>query len=221
MKLLSVRFIPLLVLPLLFYSCAKKETVALVTQIVVDYVEGDVLIDGEVAVAGQKLDAKFTVQTGEASYCAVIFDAKNIMHIDAETVASVDLGQAVKQVTLERGIIASAFRKLDQVAGSDGDGFRLTTPTAVAGVRGTVFFVKAESEESSYVCACNGVLHISDDDGDNDRLVESAHHAAFRYVQEGDGVASSVAPLLFHTDEMMELGAARIGETIDWTTVGP
>ena len=81
--------------------------------------------------------------------------------------------------------------------------------------------MKAESEESSYICACNGILHLQDEAGGNDQIVESAHHAAYRYIDRDGEIVTESAPVLFHTDEMMELGASRIGETIDWTTVGP
>ena len=143
------------------------------------------------------------------------------MHIDADTVASIDLASATKEVRLEKGVFASALRKLDRMASGDGESFKLVTQTAVAGVRGTIFFVKAEDEGSTYVCTCNGELHVEDPDGGNERDVAAAHHEAYWYRSSDEGVGSERTEFLFHTDEMMERGAALIGETIDWATVGP
>ena len=201
-------------------SCTKTEYVGPIVDVVLEYTEGTVQIDGETAVAGQKLKPKFTVSTGDDSYCAVIFNRKNIMHVDANTFAEVDLGKAVKRVKLHRGVLASALRKLDRIA-EDDEGFKLETPIAVAGVRGTVFFVNVESDSRSYICTCNGILRTADAEGGNDLLVASAHHTAYRYLDRGGSFAAESAPFLYHSDEMMELGAARIGEKIDWTTVGP
>ena len=219
MKLRYVPSVILIGLLVVCASCTRTESSGVIVDVLVEYVEGDVTIDDKPAVAGQKLEANFTVQTGDSSYCAIVFNKRNIMHIDAGSFAVIDLGKTIKEVKLERGVFASALRNIEKSI--DGDRFVVTTPTAVAGVRGTVFFVKVENEESSYICTCNGILHINDADGDNDQMVASAHHTAFRYLARDGDIDTEGATMLYHTDEMMELGASRIGESIDWSTVGP
>jgi hypothetical protein len=49
--------------------------------------------------------------------------------------------------------------------------------------------------------------------------VEAAHHKAFRYSLVNSSISVSDAGLLYHTDQMMELGAAKIGYKIDWTRI--
>ena len=187
----------------------------------VDYVLGSATINGEPAVAGETIPAVFTVITEADSSVGIIFDEKNILHIDAATEAYIDLAADVRGVELRRGTLASALRKLSQVTKAEPERFRVKTPSAVAGVRGTVFFVKVEDASASYVCTCNGSTSLRDSRGQNTHDVEAAHHKAWRFTLQEEGVAASEAPMLYHTDQMMELGAQRIGETIDWSRVGP
>jgi hypothetical protein len=49
--------------------------------------------------------------------------------------------------------------------GANGQGFLVRTPSAVAGARGTSFFMKVESATSTYVCACNGAMQVLGSDG--------------------------------------------------------
>jgi hypothetical protein len=201
-------------------GCRKTEQTAPNVTVRVDYVNGEVSIDGRTVEPGAAVKAVFTVKTGAASACGIIFNEKNILHVDENTEAYVDLASDLKRVDLRRGTLASALRKLAALSSAEEERFRVSSPTAVAGVRGTVFFVKVEDQGSTYLCTCNGVLHLRDRQDGNARRVESAHHEAYRFSKSGDAYSSSGAPMEYHTDQMMELGAARIGETIDWTTVG-
>lgn len=186
----------------------------------VDYVAGDVRIDGNPVEVGAVIKPVFSVSTGVGSTVGIIFDEKNILHVDEQTDAYIDLTADVRSVEIRRGTLASALRRLGQVTTKDPERFRVKSPSAVAGVRGTVFFVRVEDPEHTYVCTCNGSVHLRDAQEANPFLVEAAHHEAYRFVQGPDGVTSvSPAEMAYHTDQMMELGAARIGETIDWTRV--
>jgi hypothetical protein len=111
--------------------------------------------------------------------------------------------------------------RLQELAGSPS--FEVRTHTAVGGVRGTVFFVSVESEESTYICTCNGETDLSGSSDDADRAdrastaVDADYHTAYRFVQEGATVSYQSAPLLYHTDEEMDTLAAKIGVTIPWS----
>lgn len=84
------------------------------------------------------------------------------------------------------------------------------------GVRGTAFFVEAESEDSTYVCTCNGRLSLTNVESGRSRRVRADHHKAYRFVRVGEAVERRTAPMQSHTDEEMEEVAAVIGSTIEW-----
>jgi hypothetical protein len=201
-------------------ACQREGTAPRTASARVDYVNGEVTIDGSAVAAGAVIRPAFTVVTGPASNCGIIFDEKNILHVDENTDATIDLSADVRNVSLRRGMLASALRKLTRVSTRELERFRVSTPSATAGVRGTVFLVKVENDTSSYVCDCNGVLDIRDAGNGNAQHVEAAHHKAVRLTRSGDGYSASAAGLEYHTDQMMELGLARIGETVDWSRVG-
>ena len=201
-------------------ACQKAPPGARTTSARLDYVNGEVSIDGVAVEAGATIKPTFAIETGAASNCGIIFDEKNILHVDENTEAYIDLAADVRNVEIRRGMIASALRKLSLVSAHEPERFRVSSPAAVAGVRGTVFLVRVEDDAKTYLCDCNGVLDIRDASGGNARKVEAAHHKAFRYTRSGAVVTSAEADLQYHTDQMMEMGAARIGETIDWRKVG-
>lgn len=217
MKLRSI--LPLIAVLAALSACRKSGETLRTSSARVDYVNGEVEVNDAAVSPGDVIPPVFSVVTGPDSSVGIIFDEKNIMHIDAQTEAYIDLASDVRSVELRRGTLASALRKLAQVTTKEPERFRVKTPTTVAGVRGTVFFVKVEDPATTYVCTCNGTLHLGDSRLANPFDVTSAHHEAHRFTLAADTVTSAAAPMLYHTDQMMELGAQRIGETIDWTKV--
>ena len=95
----------------------------------------------------------------------------------------------------------------------------MRTPSAVAGVRGTSFFMKVESPTSTYVCACNGVVQVLGADGSLLKELVGSHHKGVRIQEAGGAPQLTDAPLLYHTDADLEKVAADIGYTIDWNVV--
>jgi hypothetical protein len=178
------------------------------------YMEGEVWIDGAVAQIGTELPAKASIRTGPASYCDIVFDGKNAVRITQNAQATLDFGASPIDVQLEKGGVTSVLRKLAAASGSDA--FRVRTPSAVAGVRGTSFCVWSDGKET-YICACNGTVHTIDAKGGNESILAAAHHTATVYTPAGESYSAQAAGMLHHTDESVESVAARIGEKIDWT----
>jgi hypothetical protein len=178
------------------------------------YLEGDVKIDGSAAEIGRELGTKSTIETGNASSCDIVFDEKNAIRVGENTVADLDFSSIVKEVSLKKGSLTSVLKKLAQVAGKDS--FRVNTATAVAGVRGTTFFVWAD-DSSSYICACNGSVHTIDAEGANEQSLVSAHHLARYYTKKSGRIFVTQAGFERHSDASEESLAARIGEKIDWS----
>jgi len=179
------------------------------------YLEGEVSLDGKPAEIGQIVAPGALVATGPEGFCEIRFGEKNIFQIMPDTLAKVSLDQGIGRIDLEKGALALLLNRL-AVLGGDEE-FQVTTPVAIAGVRGTAFFVKVESETSTYICACNGSLDTLDASGTTEVPLSSQHHMALRYSLDGAGqVVTSSPGLLYHDDEDMEALAGRIDETIAW-----
>jgi len=181
---------------------------------VVVFFEGDVRIDGRQAEIGAVLAAKALIETGSGASCEIVFDRKNALRVGQNAVASLDFSGPVKQVSLTKGGLTSVLRKLGKASG--GDRFRVTTPTVVAGVRGTSFCIWVD-ESSTYVCACNGSVRTIDAKGSNAQDLSAAHHVARNYVSKDGAIEVSPAGVEHHSDASVESLAARIEERLDWS----
>jgi hypothetical protein len=178
------------------------------------FFEGEVKVDGEMAEIGRELGIKTRIETGKGASCEIVFDGKNAIRIGQDSKAVLDFTGIVKELRLERGGATSVLRKIGKIAGKDS--FRVRTPAAVAGVRGTSFCVWA-GDASTYVCACNGEIRTIDAAGSNELRLKSAHHAGRYYARKGSAYYVAPAGLEYHDDAGIESLAARIGESIDWS----
>jgi hypothetical protein len=178
------------------------------------FFEGEVRIDGVPAEIGAGVGTRALVETGTGATCEIVFDRRNVVRVGQEAVAVLDFAGPRKDVELRKGGLTSVLRKLGKVAGADS--FRVSTPTAVAGVRGTSFCVWVD-ENSSYVCACNGSVRTIDDLGSNEQTLSSPHHVARTYTREGGSIAVAPAGVEHHSDASVESLAARIGEKVNWS----
>jgi len=195
-------------------QAASPAPAAAASRAKVVFFEGEVKIDGMAAEIGRKLGDKADVETGPNASCDIVFDGKNAVRVGQSSSVLLDFSGIVKEVSIKKGGLTSVLRKLRQVA--DSDSFRVTTPTAVAGVRGTSFCVWVE-EGLTYVCACNGSVRTIDASGANALDLSAAHHTAREYTKKGAATFVTNAGIEHHSDASVESLAARIGEKIDWT----
>lgn len=189
---------------------AKSRVVELV------FFQGDVLINGEAPELGDKLGTGFSVKTGPGARCDIVFDGGNALSVGQNAFVKLDFSQVAVAVDVERGGLSSVLKKLDRIAGNES--FQVKTATAVAGVRGTSFCVWVGAD-STYVCACNGVVRTIDAMGGNEQTLEAAHHSAKLYSRTGSGITAEAAGMLHHDDALLQTVADRIGYRIDWTEV--
>ncbi|MBN1834714.1 MAG: FecR domain-containing protein [Spirochaetales bacterium] len=182
---------------------------------VIEYVEGDVLLNRGRAEIGQEVPLGAVIQTAEGSICEVVFAGKNIFRIEPLSTARIEIEEGRGLIDLQKGALAAVFYKLQRLSASGG-AFRLQTPTAVAGVRGTAFYIRVETPERTYICTCNGRTRLSDIGESFRREVTSDHHKALRFVRQGTVIKAVQAPLLYHDDPLMDGLAARIGARIPW-----
>ena len=89
----------------------------------------------------------------------------------------------------------------------------------MAGVRGTCFLVKVEDDNNTYICCCNGSIHLEGTAGEFTRNLAAPHHREVRVTKSATGLSMAAAPMLYHSDADVEAIAARIGEKIDWTKI--
>jgi hypothetical protein len=181
----------------------------------IEYLEGEVLLNGDNAEIGQEVPLGATIETAESSYCEVVFAGRNIFRIEPLTVVRIEIEERQGTIDLRQGAVAAVFQKLQRIRSSGGS-FRLRTPTAVAGIRGTVFYIRVEDRHDTYICTCNGATRLSDIGETFRRYVRADRHKALRFSQEGDRITAAPAPLLYHDNPSMDALAARIGVRIPW-----
>jgi hypothetical protein len=181
------------------------------------YIEGDVTMNGSPASIGDQVLPGVVLTTAKDSLCQIVFNTKNIVHMAAGTILRFDPKILSNGATLQKGAVAMVLRNL--AAKGDELRFSIRTSSAVAGVRGTCFFIAVEDENNTYICACNGSIHLTGDGGQVPKDLASSHHQEVRVTRSASGISVNTAPLLYHTDADVEAIAARIGEKIDWTKI--
>ncbi len=207
-------FLALLTLVVVAVCVAQKSAPASLSRATVVFFEGAVKVDGAAPEIGMALASKVLVETGPGASCEIVFDGKNAIRVSQNAVAALDFSGIIKEVSLKKGGLTSVLRKLGKITGSDS--YRVDTPTAVAGVRGTCFCVWVD-EKSTYVCACNGTVRTIDTKGSNEQILSASHHIARNFVKKGDGIGMAPAGVEHHSDASVESLATRIEEKLDWT----
>ena len=175
------------------------------------YLEGEVTVNNASVEIGDPVLDSDIVATGPDSYCEIVFGGKNVFRLEENTVADIDWSGS--SVNINKGAIGAVFTKLEAVVASE-DVFSVKTPTAVAGVRGTVFYIKVEDPENTYICICNGELDLGETY--KDLNVAADHHKAYRFTGTGDSVSYTSAGMLYHDDPKMESIAQNIDYSIPW-----
>lgn len=209
---MSARFRAVAVCALVFAASAASATA---TPGRVVYLEGEVTVNRAAARVGQEVPAGATVRTGPASVCEISWGDRNIIQVQQATVVVLQTARLSPGLWLREGSIAAVLNKLDGITGRDG--FRVRTPSAVAGVRGTVFFVKVEDAANTYVCACNGAVDVSRGARLEAELA-SGRHMARRFTRDGLATRVTSPGLLYHDDALMDGLARKIGYAVPWGT---
>lgn len=82
--------------------------------------------------------------------------------------------------------------------------FVVRTPTAVAAVRGTDFYVGVDSDGATDVCICKGAVEVSAK-GMKTVPMTAENHLNWRFVKNGSGVSGAKAPMRGHTDAELDV----------------
>lgn len=210
---MNIRVIYILIFSLIITSgCMKQNTNQ--TNIRLLSYKGNVLVDGKSAMLNQVLPTTVSVKTSENSFCYIIFNDLNIIRIFPDTEIVINFNEKLKEINLNQGGVGQVLRKLQK---SDGEVYRITTPTSVIAVRGTTFLVKCINKNETYVCDCNGRIDVSDKELDQKKTIQAVHHEAVVVTKENNIIKIKPAGMLFHNDSDIENLASLINQKIDWT----
>ena len=178
----------------------------------IEYLEGEVSVDGVPAEIGASIPAGARISTGADGMVDIVFGSGNALRIEEDTLLTLDLQDPAEGIDISRGTIAAVFEGLQSLGTGPDDTFRVRAPTTVAGVRGTVFFVKIENPQSTYVCTCHGELEFVDDN----LVVRAARHDATRFIADNGEVRVEDALDLYHDSQSLNAVADIVGVTIAW-----
>lgn len=165
-------------------------------------VEGKVTLNGQAAREEMAIGATDTIETGPASRAVVTLGPGSAIEIREK--AKVTLGSSARKKISARVLLGQVWSFFDQPAD-----YEVVTANAIAGVRGTVFFVDASSKKQTIFCACSHAVHFQSLDAKKppDQEVEAKEweHIGFMFARKGKKVITkklgSVSNPPSHPDE--------------------
>jgi len=192
------------------------------TEGTIKFMVGDVTVNGKNTAAGETVRFDDVIETGENSVCHVLIGQRNLLALAPKTRLLYRVTTRGSSLELSRGGLGALIRNRDYT----GD-MSVRTNTVTASVRGTIFYIAAESDAKTYTCVCNGRMHFKPETGKllskgadgGEKLVSAKHHAGRYHIKERGAVKTEPAGLLYHTDEGVEKMAASIGEKVNWTKI--
>ncbi len=178
------------------------------------YLEGEVFLNGVPAQIGDVVNPGDRIVTGIDGLAEITFGPKNILQFREDTDAAIE--PAWSGVELDTGIVGAVLNGLDRLGFGDDNRFKVSTETAVLGVRGTTFFISHPGDNEAYFCTCNGKLHLETPDGALARDTEAYQHQAVWYVRTPDGIRTYESGLNFHDNAMLDAIAEKANTTVLW-----
>lgn len=160
-----------------FVSCKKSGPSVIQNDGLINFLTGDVKIvsDGKTVQAnvGDKISQGMIVKTGDKAIVDIYFEGSVIRILAKSSVVMKELvknlqdNKELTELYVENGqVFSKVTRKL-----TDGEKFRVNTPTAVAGVRGTEFLVSEEGGKSTISCI-EGKVAVKESTGDDSTFVD-------------------------------------------------
>jgi len=124
---------------------------------------------------GDFVESSDILHTGKDAYCEIQFGNMAVARIESETIVDMQIiniapGQGNVALKVKVGGVISKVKKLTGT--SD---YRIKTPTAICGVRGTEFIVRVGSEKNeTFLAVKSGTVGVLPPAADKDRLTEKA-----------------------------------------------
>ncbi|MFP4520929.1 MAG: FecR domain-containing protein [Fibrobacterota bacterium] len=166
------------------------------------FINGSVSINGRRARLGKEVGPKDTVSTGSESAADILlYDGTSVSLKENSKLVITEVVPEEKKADLT--VLAG---KVLSIAAKKSD-FNLHTPTAVAAIRGTIFFCSVK-EEKDYFCTCNGTVEYTNKKGKL-KTVSTAHHKGVFVSKDG---RFSDAGMDEHTDAEIFEQMYRLGK---------
>lgn len=136
-------------------------------------VKGTVTIDDKPAAVDMPIGDKSVIVTGDDGHAVVSVVAGSMIEIRAKS--RIELGTSERKTNSWKIVTGALWSFLPS-----GTSFEAVTDNAVAGVRGTIFYVE-KAPKSTYICDCNGEVEVYTGKVKKPVLFKSAHaHNAVR-----------------------------------------
>jgi hypothetical protein len=194
---------------MLFLVSCKQAEVAVETvklQPKVFFALGDVKVNGQPAKIGQIINNGDIVETGNESYLEAKFGKQSAFRIREVSRVVFNIADHIS-LSVEKGKVLNILEKKSR--------YEVRTPSAVAAVRGTIFFVSVIDDNKTYFCACNGTIAIEDDQQKDLASLSSSHHKPNYCERDGDNLSMADAEMLDHDDLEIFGLMYRMGQTGD------
>ena len=152
---------------------------------------GNVTVNGQTAKIGQKINDGDIFETGSESFLEAKFNTQSAFRVREESRVIFNTGDGIT-LTVEKGKVLNILEEDRH--------FQVRTPSAVAAVRGTIFFVSVINDNKTYFCACNGTVAIEDDHNKELTSLSSAHHMPNFCDRDGEKLSMESADMMDHDD---------------------
>ncbi len=154
----------------------------------VAFLQGDLTINGKSAKKGSIVKEGQTLLTGAKTTVDVVMESGIRFRLYDNSNLVIPAESRKNPFQLLAGRLLSIVTK--------GRAYAVSGSTAVAGVRGTTFFVQSDSGKRTYICACKGKLHLETPQGADKGELIGVHHTAIAF----DDKDTTDEPMVGHTD---------------------
>lgn len=174
---------------LFLFGCQQKQTETIKSGRLY-FLIGDVQVNGQPAKLNQILHNRDIIKTGEESSAEILLGKQTGVQIRSNSLAVLVIEKDGWEIDTKKGAVLSLVDK--------GKHYRVKSPSAVAAVRGTIFYTNAYSDSAIYVCTCNGSVDIQFN-GET-KSVSAAHHQGFSVVKDAENAHLLTSGMKEHTD---------------------
>ncbi len=196
----------------IFFNCNKTK----ISDGKIIFLAGNVTVNGHKAKLHEVITAGYSVQTADNSYCEIVFNEKNIIRLSGRSHIIYNISGEKSVINVYSGSLAGVLKRLTT---KDGEKLSIISPTTIAAIRGTSFYIKVENPQNTYFCDCNGIIELFDINKIEKKEIKALHHKAYNVILKNNKTVFKKAQMLYHRDKDIEGVAKKIGVTIDWTKI--
>lgn len=173
--------------------------------------EGEVLVNGQLADLDTRIHGGDTVRTGDNGEINFAVGGDSFLLRNNSELEIQGENYFVQGLRIFTGSLLSVFGKRDT-----GPPLSMTASTATIGIRGTGVYIESAPEET-YVCTCYGLITLASRDNPDDlENIMSENHDQPRYISNkaSKGTRIRNAPVINHSNKELELLEAIVGRKV-------